>query len=342
MTPDRRKFIRNLVGGAGAFALAGGARFHPAVAAGRSVTAGGPARVALVKGSDRHGNMVKALEILEPEIRRTLGDRQVVIKPNLTRVRREEWLASTTVESVSALCELFSGLTRRPIIITEGTGPGRPLQEALESYGYLDLAKRHKVEFVDLRDDAHDTIYILDREFRPLELKVSRFLTRQDTFMVSAAVLKTHGLAVVTLGLKNLAMAVPMNFGPGRNERSKMHREVDDPRPFNWNMFQVSRLRMPDLVTIDGFVGMQGNGPLDGDPIESKVAVAGLDCLAADRIGTEIMGMDFSRIGHYRYCADAGMGEADLARIQVIGNTIGECRRQFAPPQTLDRILMNL
>ncbi|GAB4133529.1 MAG: DUF362 domain-containing protein [Acidobacteriota bacterium] len=341
MPPNRRAFIRNLAGGVGGLALTGGLT-PPPLRTGPAPGAAQPSRVALVKGNDRRGNMLKALEILEPQIRQALGDRQVVIKPNLTRVRKQDWLASTTVESVAALCELFSVLSSRPIIIAEGTGPGAPLQEALENYNYLDLTKRFRVEFVDLRDDHYDSAYIVDRDFRPLEIKVSRLLTRHDTFLVSAAVLKTHGLAAVTLGLKNVTMAIPMNFGPGRNDRSKMHQDIDDPRPFNWNLFQVSRLRTPDLVTIDGFVGMQGNGPLNGDPVEAKVAVAGLDWLAADRVGTEVMGMDFGRIAHYRYCAEAGMGEADLARIQVVGNTIGECRRQFAPPDALERILMPL
>ena len=342
MASDRRKFIRNLASGVGSLALAGGTLTRPAVAAGLTALEREPARVALIKGNDRRANMVKALEILEPQIRRVLGDRQVVIKPNLTRVKKEDWLASTMVESVAALCELFSMLTSRPIIIAEGTGPGTPLQEALENYGYLDLAKRFRVEFADLREDAYDSTYILDREFRPLEIKVSRLLIRKDTFLVSAAVLKTHGLAAVTLGLKNVAMAIPMNFGRGRNDRAKMHLDGDDPRPFNWNLFQVSRLRTPDLVTIDGFVGMEGNGPLNGGPVESKVAAAGLDWLATDRVGAEVMGMDFGRIGHYRYLADAGMGEADLSRIQVIGNTVGECRRRFVPPDSVDRILMNI
>lgn len=341
MPSNRRAFIRSLAGRVGGLALTGGG-LTPTFQAGSAKPAAEPACVALVKGNDRRGNMVKALEILEPRIRQRLGDRQVVIKPNLTRVRKEDWLASTTMESVAALCELFSLFTSRPIIVAEGTGPGGPLQEALESYNYLELAKRYRVEFVDLRNDQFDSTYIVDRAFRPLEIKVSRLLTRHDTFLVSAAVLKTHGLAAVTLGLKNVTMAIPMNFGPGRNDRSKMHQDIDDPRPFNWNLFQVSRLRTPDLVTIDGFVGMQGNGPLNGDPVEAKVAVAGLDWLAADRVGIELMGMDFGRIAHYRYCADAGMGEADLTRIQVTGNTIGECRRRFAPPDALERILMPL
>ena len=50
------------------------------------------------------------------------------------------------------------------------------------------------------------------------------------------------------------------------------------------------------------------------------------------------MGADFRTIGHYRYCAEAGMGRADLSNIQVVGNTIGECRRSFRPPDDIREI----
>jgi uncharacterized protein (DUF362 family) len=284
--------------------------------------------------------MAKALEMIEPQVRKAVGGRQVVIKPNLTRVRKEDWLASTPVDSVWALCDLFSSMNAGKIIIAEGTGPGTPLSEALSNYDYLALKNRFDVEFVDLQKDEHHTTYILDHTFRPVKVSVSNLMTRDDIFLVSASLLKTHALAVVTLGLKNIVMATPMNFGTAKNDRSKMHRDPvsQDPRPFNWNLFQLSRIVAPDLVTIDGFVGMEGEGPLNGDPVESKLAVAGLDWLATDRVGIELMGADFRKIGHYCYCADAGMGQADLTKIEVLGNTIGECRKAFRPPADIDEI----
>ena len=342
MPPHRRQFLRALTVGAGGL-LSTGYGATSALPGRPTAQAGVPdpdPLVGLVRGNDRRANMLKALEIIEPAVRKAVGGRQIVIKPNLTRVKKEDWLASTQVDSVWALCDLFSSFYSGKIIIAEGTGPGTPLEEALSSYDYLALKDRFNVEFVDLQQDEFHSSFILDRNFQPVELRVSRLLTRKDVFLVSAAVLKTHSLSVVTLGLKNLVMAAPMNFGSRQNDRSKMHRDQvsDDPRPFNWNLFQLSRLVVPDLVTIDGFVGMEGNGPLQGDPVESKLALAGLDWLATDRVGTELMGADFRKIGHYRYCADAGMGEADLNKIRVVGNTIGECVTPYRPPGDLNKI----
>jgi uncharacterized protein (DUF362 family) len=345
MKSQRRRFLQGLVLGAGSVA-----GFHSKIlgtgngASNRTATKPPYPKVALVKGNDRRGNLSKALEIVGPDFERRVGSKQVVIKPNLTRVKKEDWLASTHVDSLWALCEALETFYDKTIIIAEGTGPGTPLQEALDNYNYLPLEERFNVEFVDLGQDDHETYYFLDQDFRPVTVELSRLLTRQDVFLISAAILKTHSLSVATLGLKNLIMATPMNFGAGHNDRAKIHRDrvPDNPRPFNWNLFQLSRVVTPDLVTIDGFVGMEGNGPLYGDPVESKIALAGLDWLATDRVGIEVMGLDFRKIAHYQYCANAGMGEADLSKIEVVGASIGSCRRNYKVPDTYQGITMSV
>ncbi len=284
--------------------------------------------------------MLKALEMITPQIKEGVKNRQVVIKPNFTRVERRDWLASTHVDGVSALCEALSSFYTGKIIIAEGTGPGTPLQEALESYEYTALRQRYNVEFRDLRSDKVLAAYILDHEVAPVRLRVSSLLLDPNTYLISAATMKTHSLAVVTLGLKNVVMAAPLNSGDD-SDRAKMHADApDNPRAFNFNLFQMATYVTPDLVAIDGFIGMEGEGPLDGSPVESKLAVASTDWLAADRIGTEVMGLDFSRIGHFRHCARAGMGEADISRIELVGDSIGNCRRTYKPPDSLKSILM--
>jgi uncharacterized protein (DUF362 family) len=303
----------------------------------------GHARVSLVKGGDRRKNALAALEMIEGQIRDGLEKkRQVVIKPNLTRVKKDEWLASTHVDSIWAICELISSFYPGKIIVAEGTGPGTPLQEALESFNYPLLKEKFKVEFVDLRSDEHVSGWVLDKDLRPVKIRMSKLLLNPENFLISAAVLKTHALSVVTLGLKNIALAVPMNFDGKDNDRRKLHKDdvSSDPRPLNYNLFQMAQIVTPDLVTIDGFIGMEGEGPLNGDPVESNLAIASMDWLAADRVGTEVMGFDFEKIGHYRYCAEAGMGEAHLGKIKILGEAVGNCVRKYEPPTSFEKIIL--
>ena len=340
---NRRSFVRGVTTGV----LGAGVTFQklqatpPVPVSSRSKS--DDVSVALVKGHDRRKNAISALEMLEAEVRKGIeSKRRVVIKPNLTRVKQDEWLASTHLDSIWALCEMISSFHDKKIIIAEGTGPGTPMREAVESFNYPLLQKEFNVEFVDLRQDEYSYTYVVDKDMRPLRIRASRLLLDQNNFLISSAVLKTHALSVVTLGLKNISLAIPMNFDGKDNDRRKLHIDdvSSDPRPLNFNIYHMAQMRVPDLVTIDGFIGMEGEGPLYGDPVESKLAIAGLDWLATDRVGTEVMGFEFEKIGHYKYCSDAGMGEANLERIRILGEPIGNCIREYKRPDNYRRILI--
>ena len=106
----------------------------------------------------------------------------------------------------------------------------------------------------------------------------------------------------------------------GRNEKSFMH--SGGFKNINYNIFTIAGKVHQNLSIIDGLVGMEGNGPTKGAPVEHGVALAGTDMLAVDRIGIELMGINFADIGYMNYIADAGMGQADLARIKIIGPDI--------------------
>jgi uncharacterized protein (DUF362 family) len=169
----------------------------------------------------------------------------------------------------------------------------------------------------------------------------SNLILDPNTYIISAAVMKTHALAAVTLGLKNVVLAAPMNFGKGGNERGKLHTKpmMEDPRYFNYNHFMMSQYAYPDMVVIDGFVGMEGKGPLFGDPIDVGVAIASTDCIAADRIGTDVMGHDFNDVGHLVHCANAKMGVGDITRINVLGDQVASCKKNFKPTDEYDKII---
>ena len=66
-------------------------------------------------------------------------------------------------------------------------------------------------------------------------------------------------------------------------------------RGLSYNLFQLAQIGVqPDLAVLDGVVGMEGNGPVRGTPIEQGVIIASTDWLAADRLGVELMGVDYN------------------------------------------------
>jgi uncharacterized protein (DUF362 family) len=61
-----------------------------------------------------------------------------------------------------------------------------------------------------------------------------------------------------------------------------------------------------------------------GTPVAHKVCVVSRDWLAADRVAAELMGIDFGKIGYLNYCGRAGLGETDLARMDIIGPALSD------------------
>jgi len=343
----RRDFIKKISAGVIGSGIAlnayafGGNKSTTIVPKRKAITYSPNPNVALVKGPDRKTNMYDALKLIEDDVKRSIGDKQVVIKPNFTRVKKEEWLASTQVDNIEATLEFLKPFYKKKVIIAEGCGGAEPIEVALENFEYNTLKEKYDVAFFDLSKDTYSTVNLLDSDIQPMPISTSNLILDPNTYVISAAVMKTHNLAVVTLGLKNIVLAAPMNFGSGKNERGKLHKEpmVEDPRYFNYNSFMMSQYAYPDLVIIDGFVGMEGKGPLFGDPIEVGVAIASTDCIAADRVGTDVMGHDFSTVGHLVHCANAKMGEGDITKINVLGDKIMACRKNFRKTDDYDKII---
>ena len=149
--------------------------------------------------------------------------------------------------------------------------------------------------------------------------------------------MKTHDRVFATLSLKNIVFGSPIkDQGFTFSSSRKQGAVTDKPimhgggfRGINYNLYSMSRQLHPHLAVIDGFEGMEGNGPNDGTPVDHRVCVAGLDWLAADRVGIELMGIDYANVGYINFCNDTGLGMADLSKIQIIGESIENHRKSY-------------
>jgi uncharacterized protein (DUF362 family) len=73
--------------------------------------------------------------------------------------------------------------------------------------------------------------------------------------------------------------------------------------------------------------------------VPSHIAIASTDYIAADRVGLEAMGINPDWVGYLRYCAQAGLGQYDLANIHVIGSTIASVAKKYGLHPDIDREL---
>lgn len=280
--------------------------------------------VSLIKGEERRELVRKALERIGPEIVREVGERQIVVKPNFVSTSIQ--LASTHVDQVKGILDFFKGITPRKIIIAESAAGDSG--EAYKRFGYDALQKEFDVELVDLNQRPYRSISLGNGEGHQRTVRVSRLLLEEDTYLISAAKLKTHDAVVVTLSIKNAAMG-----GVLYPDKMKVHQGVSKT---NRNIATLARYLWPDLAVIDGLEGMEGNGPISGKRIHVGVAIAGTDPLAVDRIGCEVMGVDFHKVGYLSHLQQVGAGEARLDEIHLIGSPLAFCVTPFRLHETVE------
>ncbi|NLZ07636.1 MAG: DUF362 domain-containing protein [Phycisphaerae bacterium] len=293
-----------------------------------------PARIGLVKGNDRRDIVYQALKHIEDEVLASIGDKKILIKPNFVSTRRD--LCATHVDAVRGILDFLTPHHKGQIMIGESTAFGGGTHEGYVNYGYLALEKEYNVKLIDLNEQPWVYRYVFGKGHKPTPIRIiSTFLDR-DTYVISAARMKTHDRAVTTLSLKNVLLAAPLNDYK-TNDKWLTHAEYNfSPKALlHFNMFHLAQEIYPDLGVIDGFVAMEGNGPVGGTPVDARVALASLDPLALDVLTTKLMGFDPGKIMYLTSLAEAGMGQGDLSKVTVLGTPAEECQFRFKPHERL-------
>lgn len=257
------------------------------------------------------------MEIVADDIIKGLASRQPVIKPNF--VSSTIQLASSHVEQIRGILDFLSSIYTGRIFIAEAAC--YDTKEAYSNFGYMDLPREYNVELVDLNESSYEMRSISDRDGNPVAVRVSSLLLDRATYLISAAKMKTHDTVVVTLSIKNAAVG-----GLIGDDKKAVHQQIYQT---NRNIADLAGQAWPDLASIDGFEGMEGDGPTRGSPVPLGLALASTDALAADRVACKIMGIDLQSVGYLHYCADRGLGEAELSKIEVLGEKLSSCIRPF-------------
>jgi uncharacterized protein (DUF362 family) len=293
-----------------------------------------PARVSLVKGNDRRDIVYQALKHIEDEVLASIGNKKILIKPNFVSTNRE--LCATHVDAVRGILDFLKPHCTQPVTVGESTASRAGTFEGYTNYGYLALEKEYGVRLVDLNKQPCVYRYVFGAGHKPTPIRIISTFLDPDTYVISAAKMKTHDRALTTLSLKNVLLAAPLNDYK-TNDKWLTHSEYNfSPKALlHFNMFHLAQEIYPDLGVIDGFVAMEGNGPVGGTPVDAHVALASLDPLALDVLTTKLMGFDPSKIMYLTSLAEAGMGQGDLAKVTVLGTPAEECQFHFKPHERL-------
>jgi uncharacterized protein (DUF362 family) len=331
---DRRNFLKTtLAGGIALACYKPLSSFSPVIRMAEPLMS---SSVGLTTGNNRADLAFRALQPFARQIKADIGKRRVVIKPN--NVSIDIQLASTHADTLEGILEFLRSINKLENAVIAESAANGPTFDGFSNFGYNRLADKYKVKLIDLDQQPFDTIFVFDeKDFRPHAVRMSHLLLDPDSYIISAARMKTHDRVVATLSLKNIVFGAPIKdigftYGSNRKPGSKIDKPIvhgSGFRGINYNLYSLARQLHPHLAVIDGFEGMEGQGPNSGTPVDHRICIASTDWLAADRVGIELMGIDFARVGYLNFCADAGLGTADLSKIEVIGEKISNHIKQY-------------
>jgi uncharacterized protein (DUF362 family) len=242
--------------------------------------------------------------------------KRVLLKPNLV-----EFDAATVINTdaavIAAALEVFHSLGAAEVKIGEGPGHRRDTLDLADDARYRASVPKFESIFTDLNRDDVSPVANFAGE--------SRFYFPNSVLgadlIVSLAKMKTHHWAGATLSMKNFFGVVPGSvYGWPKN---KLHylgiseSIVALNRQFRSKVFGI----------VDGVIGMEGNGPIQGTPKPAGVLVMGRDLVAVDATCARIMGIDPEKMDYLRMAAD--LGHVHTGRIEQRGETVASVQTNF-------------
>jgi uncharacterized protein (DUF362 family) len=291
----------------------------------------GQSKVALIKGNDRRDIILQALKKIEDQVVPVIGNKKVLVKPNF--VRTDSQLAATHVDEIRAILDFLKPHVKQQVIIAESPARGSAMV-GFQNFNYMALEKEYNCKLVNLNEQPFEYRFVVGQGNAPMPVRIISAFLDPDTYIISAAKMKTHDRCVTTLSLKNILMGAPICDDKG-SDKFKMHYVAQGAQMtardtiLHYNMFQLAQQIYPDLGVIDGFEAMEGNGPGNGTPVDAKLALASTDCLAMDCLATKLMGVDPAQILYLASMGQAGMGQTDLSKIDVLGTPADQCQYHF-------------
>ncbi len=332
-------------------------------------------KAALIKGDNRKENIKKCLSLIKDDMDSIKNAKNILIKPNLVALKPDFANTSVeAIEAVIEFIRDMLPDTPITVGESSASAfyKGIPTTDVFRDYDYYRLENKYKnVSLIDFDNDKDVQESPIQSVVGDTHLRITRRAEEFD-YKISLAIPKTHNFAVATFGIKNMAGLV-LRQDMAMIHGMKGGVEVDAPKTLldklpagtvsrarralpNWlinflfkqyptyrksvkmihhNIVEFAKRTWPDLVVLDGFVCMEGDGPVDGTSVDMRVAIASADPVKADGVGARLIGFEPEDIGYLYYLQNQErMGEYSLENLA--GDDLNGVKRKFRRHGTYD------
>jgi uncharacterized protein (DUF362 family) len=309
----RREWLTAAGAGAGAAALTGCNTHVPAA----------PSRVSIVRAPIYDQRIYGTVREMLAQHRLEVRGRKILLKPNLVEFEPESTI-NTHPMLVHAVFEAFQEMGAAEVRIAEGPGHRRNTLDMAEAAGYFHTVPEFEDRFVDLNLDDVAQVHPQRLFSRMKKIYLPHSALGAD-LMVSIAKMKTHHWVGATLSMKNLFGVVPGGvYGWPKNV---LHWAGIDQC-----IVDLHQMFPRHFAIVDGIVGMEGNGPIQGVPKKAGLLVAGSDPVAVDATCCRIMRIDPFQIGYLRLASGQAGAHIMERNILQMGAAITDVATRFEVP----------
>jgi len=263
----------------------------------------GGARMAVARGKDPAENVRRAIEALGGMgvfIRR--GDK-VAIKPNVGWNRLIEQGANTNPEVVGALVRMAFAAGASKVWVTDY--PVNNPERCFERSGIRKAVGEAGGDLV-----MPDAIHFREVEIGGRLLRSGEVLTPiiDADKLINVPIVKHHGLSRATLSMKNW-------YGILGGHRVRLHQDI------HRSIVDLAVMAKPTLTVMDATRILMANGPTGGNLDDVKMldtVAVGVDEVALDAFGAELLGADRSEVGFIAEGEKAGLGVSDYRSLKLV------------------------
>ena len=273
-------------------------------------------------------SLKKSLELINFPLHHYRG-KKVLLKPNVMMPKKYGFPANTHPLFVAAVIKIFQEIGAEVVIGESSAGSQAGVtftSRALKTSGLSEVAEKAGVLLQNF--DLADAVKVKVPNPFVSPVVLAKLLFEVD-LVVSLPKLKTHTFAnIITGAIKNLYGCVPGQI------KADYHRRAPRPEEFYTVVCDIYQIIKPGLTIFDGVVAMEGNGPSAGQPRNLGVITASQDGVAANAVVSQLIGVPPLRVLTTRMCAERSLGQADLEKIEIVGEKLAEVEvKDFKLPQ---------
>jgi uncharacterized protein (DUF362 family)/Pyruvate/2-oxoacid:ferredoxin oxidoreductase delta subunit len=234
----------------------------------------------------------------------------VFVKPNMLTAKKPERAITTHPALVEAIVREVQGAGGIALVGDSPAGVMSSINRYWNETGYSGVARRTGAKLVKLEGAPVAARTVNGRTYH-----ISAAVAQADV-VINVPKLKTHGLTVLTGGVKN-----PFGVIPGFR-KAELHKLAPKPLPFSEIIADVYEAVRPELTIMDAVVALEGDGPsTKGAPVKMGALLAGTDAVALDAVASALLGLREGDVPTTAAALRRGLG-VGIDSTDVVGESV--------------------